>query len=190
VKERNSPVTHTQKPQTLVFDLETKRLADEVGGWSNICKMGMSVAVTYSVEEDRFTVYTEQDVESLIRAINEAGLVVGFNVLRFDYEVLRPYTLFPIRSEGKTTDLMIPLFQTLGFRPKLEDLAAATLGAGKQGDGLDAVRWFREGKMDQLIAYCKQDVQVTHDLYQFGKERGFVLLRDRYKGSRRVPVKW
>jgi DEAD/DEAH box helicase domain-containing protein len=85
---------------------------------------------------------------------------------------------------------MIPLYQTLGFRPKLEDLAAATLGAGKLGDGLEAVQWFREGEMEKLAAYCKQDVQVTYGIYRFGKERGYVLLRDRYKGSRRVPVSW
>ncbi len=38
--------------KTLVFDLETKRLADEVGGWDHIDKMGLSAGVTYHVEED------------------------------------------------------------------------------------------------------------------------------------------
>jgi len=183
-------MTDIQRPQTLVFDLETKYLSDEVGGWNNIRKMGMSLAVTYTVEEDQFTVYREQDVESLIRAINEADLVVGFNVLRFDYEVLRGCSVLPVRQDRPTMDMMIPLYQMLGFRPKLQDLAAATLGVSKMGDGLDAVRWLREGNMEKLTAYCKQDVQVTYDLYKFGKEHGYVLLSDRYKGSRRVPVRW
>ena len=30
------------------FDLETQKSAEEVGGWGNISKMGMSVGVTYS----------------------------------------------------------------------------------------------------------------------------------------------
>jgi DEAD/DEAH box helicase domain-containing protein len=176
--------------QTLVLDVETKHLAEEVGGWNNIRGMGLSVAVVYCVEEDRFTVYEESQAETLVRDLLAAERVIGFNILRFDYEVLRAYYSFPLRDSVPTLDMMIPLHEALGFRPKLEDLAAATLGVGKLGDGLQAVRWFREGNMEQLIAYCKQDVQVTCDIYKFGKERGYVLLRDRYKGSRRVPVSW
>lgn len=175
---------------TLVFDLETKYLAEDVGGWNNIRGMGMSVGVTYCVEQDRFTVYQEADAPALIKTLLGARLVIGYNIVRFDYEVLRAYSFESLRDSAPTLDLMIPLYQTLGFRPKLEDLAAATLGTGKLGDGLEAVRWFREGEMEKLIAYCKGDVQVTYDIYRFGKERGHVLLRDRYKGSRRVPVSW
>ena len=175
---------------TLVFDLETKYLAEEVGGWNNIRGMGMSVAVTYCIEENRFTVYTESDVQTLIGALQAAKQVIGFNIVRFDYEVLRGYSFHSLRDSVPTLDMMIPLYETLGFRPKLEDLAVATLGAGKLGDGLDAVRWYREKELEKLAEYCKKDVEVTDQIYRFGKERGFVLLRDRYKGSRRVPVGW
>lgn len=179
-----------QASKTLVFDLETKFLSHEVGGWDYIRDMRMSVAVTYCVERGEFTTYYEQDVEALIAALNAADLVIGFNILRFDYEVLRGYTLLPVREDKTTLDLMIPLSQALGYRPRLDDLAAATLGIGKLGNGLDAVRWFREGNLEQLTAYCKQDVQVTYDLYRFGKEHGYVLVHDRYMGDRRVPVNW
>jgi len=30
------------------FDLETQKSADEVGGWNNIARMGMSIGVTFS----------------------------------------------------------------------------------------------------------------------------------------------
>ncbi len=176
--------------KTLVFDLETQYLADEVGGWNHIRDMRMSVAVTYCPDCDRFTTYYEQDAAQLVAALNAADLVIGYNIVRFDYEVLLGYTLFPVSDGTRTLDLMIPLYETLGFRPKLEDLASATLGVGKLGNGLDAVRWFREGNLERLAQYCKQDVQVTYDLYKFGKERGYVLLRDRYKGDVRVPVNW
>ncbi len=176
-------------PGTLVFDLETKYLADEVGGWNYIHKMGMSVAVTYSVEQDIFTTYTEPEVPLLIQALTEAQLVVGYNSVRFDYEVLSAYSFLPLRETVNSLDLMLPLHRTLGYRPKLQDLAAGTLGLGKLGDGLDAVRWFREGNMDKLIAYCKQDVRVTHEIYRFGKEQGFVLVRGKY-GTDRAHVEW
>jgi len=176
--------------KTLVFDLETKYLSDEVGGWDHIPKMGLSVAVTYCVERGEFTTYYERDVEALIAALNAAELVIGFNILRFDYAVLRAYNFLPVREDRPTLDLMIPLSQALGYRPRLDDLAAATLGIGKLGNGLDAVRWFREGNLEQLTAYCKQDVQVTYDLYRFGKEHGYVLVRDRYRGDKQVRVSW
>lgn len=176
--------------KTLVFDLETQYLADDVGGWGHIRDMRMSVAVTLCADCGRFTTYREQDVESLIAALNAADLVIGYNIVRFDYEVLRGYTFLTVREGMPTLDLMIPLSRTLGFRPKLEDLASATLGVGKLGNGLDAVRWFREGDLERLAEYCKQDVQVTYDLYKFGKEHGYVLLRDRYRGDMRVPVNW
>lgn len=183
-------MTRRRPCETLVFDLETKYLSDDVGGWSHIPSMGMSVAVTYCVERDEFITYTEAEAHDLIAALNAARLVIGYNIVRFDYAVLRGYSFAPVREDRPTLDLMIPLYEALGFRPKLEDLAAATLGVGKLGDGLDAVRWFREGNLQKLIEYCKQDVQVTYDLYAFGKEHGYVLLRDRRKGTRRVPVNW
>jgi hypothetical protein len=74
------------------FDLETKYLADEVGGWDNIHRMELAVAVTYSTARGGFAHYTEDTVCALIEELSQADLVVGFNLLRFDYTVLRPYT--------------------------------------------------------------------------------------------------
>jgi DEAD/DEAH box helicase domain-containing protein len=177
------------RDETLVFDLETKYLAQEIGGWSQIRRMGMSVGVTYSVEDCGFRVYLEEEAEALVRSLLGAHLVIGYNILRFDYEVLHGYTFHDLREDVPTLDLMVVLAQILGFRPKLQDLAVATLGVSKLGDGLDAVRWYREGNMRDLIAYCQQDVQVTHDLYNFGAQNGFVLLQGRY-GVQRVRVDW
>ena len=175
--------------RVLVFDLETKFLADEVGGWNNIRKMGVSIAVTYSVGQDLFTTYTEPEVPLLIEALMAAKLVVGYNIMRFDYEVLSAYSFLPLRQTVTSLDLMLHLHDALGYRPRLADLAAGTLRDTKLGDGLDAIRWFREGKMDKLIAYCQQDVRVTYEIYKFGKEHGYVLVQGRY-GTDRVPVEW
>ncbi len=70
------------------FDLETQKSADEVGGWNNISKMGMSVGVTYSTARGEYRIYGENQVTDLINELQRADLVVGFNNLRFDYEVL------------------------------------------------------------------------------------------------------
>ena len=173
----------------IAFDLETRRTADEVGGWSNIRRMGLAIAVTYHAAEDVYRDYTEQQVDRLIAALRGADLVVGYNVLRFDYEVLRAYTDDPL-SDLPTVDMLQDLYRTLGWRPKLDDLAAATLGEGKSADGLAAVRWFREGKLDKVLDYCRRDVEVTWQVYQFGQHNGYVQYHDRRWRVHKVIVGW
>lgn len=173
----------------IAFDLETQYAADEVGGWSHIRDMRLSVAVTYHAAEDVYRDYTEDQVDRLIATLREADLVVGYNLLRFDYEVLRAYTDDPL-SDLPTVDMLKDIYDTLGWRLKLDGVAAATLGEGKSADGLAAVRWFREGKVDKVIAYCRRDVEVTWQVYRFGQENGYIQYRDRNWRTRKVPVKW
>jgi len=116
-------------------------------------------------------------------------LVVGYNVLRFDYEVLRAYTDDPL-SDLPTVDMLQDLYRTLGWRPKLDDVAAATLQERKSADGLQAVRWFRQGELNKVMAYCRRDVEVTYRVYEFGQRYGYVQYHDRRWRAHRVPVKW
>lgn len=174
---------------TLIFDLETQLLAEDVGGWNNISKMKLAVAVTLNPETGEFVHYREADASALLDALRAADLVVGFNTDRFDFEVLRPYagnTPF----QPKSLDMLVQLQSTLGFRLSLDALAAATLNKGKSADGLQAVRWFREGKIEQVLEYCQQDVQVTYDLYQFGRQNKCLKYRDKYGKTKFVAVKW
>lgn len=80
------------------FDLETQRSASEVGGWDKASEMGMSIGVTYSTTRGGYAIYTENQVDALIRELQRADLVVGFNNQRFDYEVLHGYTAFDLRQ--------------------------------------------------------------------------------------------
>ena len=173
----------------LIFDLETQYLADEVGGWDHIRDMRLSVGVTYDPAQDTYRVYKEADVHDLIAALRAADRVVGYNLYRFDYEVLHHYTDQRL-DDLPTVDMLVDLAQTLGWRPKLDDLAMATLGEQKSADGLAAVRWFREGRIDQVIDYCKRDVEVTWRVYDFGRSHGYVQVLDRSWRPRMVPVQW
>jgi DEAD/DEAH box helicase domain-containing protein len=173
----------------LVLDLETQRTADQVGGWSHIRDMGLSVGVTYDPELDEYHVYREEDAAQLVADLRAADLVVGYNLIRFDYEVLRAYTPDPLQ-DLPTVDMLVDLRHALGWRPRLNDVAAATLGEQKSADGLAAVRWFREGKLQKVIDYCKRDVEVTWRVYDFGRQNRHVLILDRQLRPRRVPVPW
>ncbi len=173
----------------VVFDLETQYAADEVGGWRNIRDMRLAVAVTYNAVEDVYRDYTEQEVDRLIATLRGADLVVGYNVLRFDYEVLRAYTTEKL-AQIPTCDMLDDLYRTLGWRVSLDAVATATLGETKSADGLQAVRWFRQGQLDKVIAYCRRDVEVTWQVYQFGQHNGYVQYRDRRWRVHKVPVRW
>ncbi len=173
----------------VVFDLETQRSFAEVGGRSQFHRLGVSVGVAYRYDRDEFLVITEDTVDQLIELLLGADLVVGYNVVGFDYEVLRAYTDEDLQRLP-TFDLMLDLEARLGFRPKLESVAAPTLGCGKSADGLQALQWWRNGEVDKIIDYCREDVRVTRDLYDFGKRHRWVQV-ERFGGKpRRVEVEW
>lgn len=115
--------------------------------------------------------------------------MIGFNLLNFDYAVLKAYTSERL-SELATLDLLDDLYNKLGFRASLDALAHATLGASKSRDGLDAIRWYREGKIEELIAYCRDDVAITKKLFEHGRDNGFVSFIDHYGKKTRVNVMW
>ena len=173
----------------LVLDLETQYVASEVGGWGHIRDMQLAVGVTYSPAEDAYRTYLEEDAGLLIGDLRAADRVVGYNLLRFDYEVLRRYTADALK-DLPTVDMLDVIHRSLGFRLKLDDVAAATLGEGKSADGLQAVRWFRQGEIDKVIDYCRRDVEVTWRVYDFGRQNGYIHYRDRSWRVRRVPVRW
>lgn len=173
----------------IVFDLETQYAADEVGGWNNIRDMHLAVAVTYNPAMDVYRDYMEQEVDLLIATLRGADLVVGYNVIRFDYEVLRAYTSDPL-SDLPTVDMLRDLHHTIGWRLKLDNVADATLGERKSADGLQAVRWFRQGQLDKVIDYCRCDVEITWQVYQFGRRNGYVQYRDRRGHVHKAPVRW
>jgi DEAD/DEAH box helicase domain-containing protein len=170
------------------FDLETKYLADEVGGWDNIHRLGLAVAVTYSTARGGFAHYTEDSVGALIEELSQADLVVGFNLLRFDYTVLRPYTECDL-CQLPTLDILQHLYRRLGHRVKLDSCARATLGVTKSGDGVQSVQWFRAGHIDKVIRYCEQDVDIVRRLHEYGRANKHIYITD---GSlrRRVKVNW
>jgi DEAD/DEAH box helicase domain-containing protein len=171
------------------FDLETQRSADEVGGWDNISQMGMSIGVTYNTGRGEYTIYSEPKVNDLIRELQRADLVVGFNNLRFDYEVLHGYTAFDLR-QIPTLDLMVDLQQRLQHRLSLDSIATATFGVEKTAEGLQAIQWFKEGRMLEIAEYCCYDVKLTRLVHEYGVQNRQVHYHNRFGRKLSVEVAW
>src|SRR6478672_7569269 len=149
------------------FDLETQKSAEEVGGWDKISLMRMSVAVTYSTAQGGYRIYGEKQVDDLLTELQRADLVVGFNNLRFDYEVLHAYTTFDLR-QLPTLDMLVELQNSLQHRLSLDAIATATFGVEKTAEGLQAIEWFRQGKLMDIAEYCCYDVKLTRLVHEFG----------------------
>ncbi len=171
------------------FDLETQKSADEVGGWGNIIRMGMSVAVTYSTARGEYTIYGEKQVDDLLRELQRADLVVGFNNLRFDYEVLHGYTSMDL-TQLPTLDMLVDLTATLNHRLSLDSIASATFGVEKTAEGLQAIRWYKEGKLAEIAEYCCYDVKITKLVHEYGLQNKQLFYENRFGKKLNVAVNW
>ena len=173
------------------FDLETRRTANDVGGWNHKDKMGISVACTFSTKTNEYSIYTEEEVQDLIKQLLRADLVVGFNHISFDYEVLMGHTIIDLKDQVRSLDLMVELEKVLGHRIKLDAVASATLnGLSKTADGLDAIRGWQQGEILKIVEYCCFDVKVTKCVHEFGRDNGFVKYLDRAQRLQQAKVQW
>ena len=173
----------------LYFDLETQKSADDVGGWENIHEMKLAVGVVWDSCEQEYFSYLEGAASQLVTKLRTADLVVGFNVKKFDYGVLQPYAGFDL-DEITTFDMLIDVNKKLGHRLSLNHLAENTLNAEKSADGLVSLQWYKEGKIDKIIEYCKQDVEITRDLFLYGVSNDHVKYSTRSGVAKDLPVNW
>jgi len=178
-----------KQPNYGVFDLETQLSAAEVGGWHRADLMKISCAVLYDSKKDRFVDYLENRIPQFIKHLQTFDLVIGFNIKRFDYRVLKGYSNFNFDGLN-TLDILEEVKNHLGFRLSLAHLAEVSLGTQKTADGLQALRWWRQGRILEVIEYCRQDVRITRDLFRYGKKNKYLLFIDRSHQTVRIPVDW
>jgi hypothetical protein len=171
------------------FDLETQKSAEEVGGWNNIRLMRMSIGVTFSTKRGTYQIYSEKQVDDLVAELLRADLVIGFNNLRFDYEVLHGYTIVDL-TQAPTLDMLVELQKSLAHRLSLDSIAVSTLGVEKTSEGMQAIRWFQEGKLLEIAEYCCYDVKITRLVHEYGAFHKQLFYRNRFGNKVSVPVKW
>ena len=188
VNAKNSPKI-SKEQRVLYFDLETQKSAEDVGGWGNIHDMKLAVGVVWDSCEQEYFSYQENTALQLVEKLQTADLVVGFNVKKFDYGVLQPYADFDL-DEITTFDMLIDINKKLGHRLSLNHLAENTLNAKKSADGLVSLQWYKEGEIDKIIKYCKQDVEITRDLFLYGESHGYVKYCTRSGKVKDLTVDW
>jgi len=174
----------------VILDVETKKTFDEVGGFFpdrlGISFVGVCVRENFG-EAGEMMSFFEKDLKDLFPILERADVVVGYNVDNFDMPTFIPYYSGDITTIP-TLDLMIKIQDSFGHRIALDSVAKETLGTGKSGDGLDAIKYYRNGELDKLKAYCLQDVKVTRDVYDYGLKAGAVKFRNKWNRLIECPV--
>lgn len=141
------------------FDLETTRTFEEVD--NDLTKLGFSIAVVRENKVD--TVYKEHQSAELIQRLKAAQLIVGYNHVFFDFEVLKGFGLRETEAwelTKKSFDVMQELKDITGERISLDHVSRYNLpGApGKKAPGLQCIVWYKQGKLDKIEEVCVDDV--------------------------------
>ena len=174
----------------IVLDLESKFTFDADGGREKFEALGISVAGVFDYEIGQYEAIEEKFLEKLEKRLTLKPLVVGFNIRRFDIPVLKPYLHFD-PSGLPMLDIMEEIQNIVGHRVSLQSVAQATLGVGKSGDGLDAIKYYREGDIDKLKKYCLDDVRLTKELYEHGCKHKELFFMSKYGTSKtKVELGW
>jgi len=169
----------------IVFDLETQNTFEEVGSNESFA-LDISVASLYDSQTDKYTTVSIDELDSIWPIIEQADALVGYNSNHFDIPLLNKYYPGDL-TNIKSIDLLESIRQSLGRRLKLDSVAEATVGAKKSAHGLQAVRWWKEGKIDEIKKYCEQDVKVTKKVFDYALKHGHVKFKDGNR-KREIPL--
>jgi len=173
----------------LIFiDIETQNSFEEEEAFrTDVLKISYAGVIDY--EKGMEIDIWEDDMEKLREILEKADLIVGYNSISFDLPVIGNYLGRQI-NDLPQLDLMMAARAKIGFRPKLNDLTNATLGKGKLGKGTDAVRYYMTGELDKLKEYCMEDVRLTMQVYEYGRDNGKIKYYDRNGFEKETDIDW
>lgn len=166
----------------IVLDIETQSAAIQ-----DLSSMRISVIGCYFYETDSYEAFEEPEFPVLWQRIEKAERIIGYNTKGFDLRIMNNYyggDFFAFSN----LDILEEIKKAIGFRLKLDDVAAATVGTRKSGHGLQAVEWWKQGEIQKIKDYCLQDVKVTKDIYEYGLKYKALAYEDRLSGRKAIPV--
>jgi len=149
----------------IVFDIETSNIFSEVGS-NDAADLDLSVVCIYEYETGKYSSYFQEDLGKLWPILEKADLLIGYNSNHFDIPLLNKYYSGDL-TKIKSLDILAEIRSTFGRRMKLDQIAEGTLGTHKTSEGLQAVRWWREGEKQKVVDYCIADVKITKDVYDY-----------------------
>lgn len=161
----------------VIFDLETKYWFNEEG-ITKLEELGVSIMCMYAREVDnegneirgQMMSFWDNNFEDAWQYFRKADRIIGFNSIKFDVPVLMPFAPsdfeklnhFDIYQEIKKSND--------GFASSLNSIAKSTLGIGKVDSAENATVYWQKGDKESLFLlekYCRVDVEITKEVYDF-----------------------
>ncbi len=170
----------------IVLDIETQNTFQDIGGYDHT-KLVISVVGVYFYETNECRCYEEHELKDLWPRLEHCDRIIGYNTISFDMPILNNYYAGDLLKLPQL-DLLAEINKALGFRLKLDDVAAASIGHRKSGHGLQAVEWWRQGEKEKVKKYCLDDVKITKELYEYGLKYGALAYEDRLGMRKGIPV--
>lgn len=188
----------------VIFDIETKKLFDQIEDRQRIEDLGVSVVSAYrrvlddnymEIEGEMASFWDEgmqgrRKLGELWAWLVSADRVIGFNSIKFDAPVLNPHMEGDV-MRLKHFDILEKVRGVLGHRLSLDALAKETLGETKMANGLAAVDWWQAGdeeSLEKLQRYCEMDVEVTKRLYDVGLREGRLKYMSKWNEPKEIEV--
>lgn len=160
----------------VVFDIETKNTFAEINS-TDPTAFDISVVAIYDSETNDYSVFEEHEFSKLWSILEKTDLLIGFNSDHFDIPILNKYYPGDL-TVIKSLDILKEIKAQYGRRMKLDQLADGTLGMSKSGNGLDAIKWWRNGEKDKVKKYCIDDVKITKELYDYAIKNGSLKFKE------------
>lgn len=166
----------------IVLDIET------IGDIKDFNNLKITVVSIYEYETDKYTSFEEHELGDLWPILEKAERTIGYNSEHFDMPILNKYYAGDLLSFPHL-DLLKVIKDTNGKRYKLDDVAKATLeNTVKSADGLEAMKWWEEGRKEDVKRYCEQDVKVTKEVYEYGRKNRMLYIQDLTGGLQPIGV--
>jgi len=170
--------------RAVIYDTETIRSVPPRGkprvegieyckSWTDYEGMGISVVCAYDYGSDLYRIFMCDNAVQFQWLINRADVIIGFNSLKFDNNLVREFGIN--LPDSKSYDLLVEIWIAAGLAPtyqhgthagySLNDCIRANFGITKGACGGDGapVKW-QQGKIGIVTDYCLADVCGTKKL--------------------------
>jgi len=162
--------------RTVVFDIETANWMSETGS-GDPADLTIALVGIHDSETDSYNCYLEHELPQLWPILERTDMLVGYNSDHFDIPLLNKYYPGDL-TRIKSLDLMDEVYKSLGRRLKLDSIAEGTLGKKKSADGLQSLRWWRQGEIEKVRQYCLKDVELTKAVFDYALQNGCLKFKD------------
>ncbi len=169
----------------IFLDIETQNTF-QMAGSNDPKDLDLSIMCIYDTKTQTYEDFNIETLPALWPRLESTDIIVTFNGDHFDLPILNKYYNGDL-TKFRHVDLLKEVQKVIGRRVGLDNIAQATLGIGKTGNGLEAITWWKNGEVDKIIEYCKADVKVTKDVYDYAMKEKILFYSDGTE-RRTIPV--